>query len=117
MAREKDVSSGERDVLTNPRRPYPMSNTHPPSFMERVRALKGEHTLCFLDDGKTRALRAEPNAHGSIFTVTCRKCRASWTLTISEQDSVELDAYARQQKEREQQQPTQGEGDGPTTRD
>ena len=88
-----------------------MSNENTsPSFMARVLALKSEHGLCAIerDGAKVAALHAVTSANH--ITLHCGNCRARWALTITPEDSQQLQDYVDQQRER------RSEGDGPSTR-
>jgi hypothetical protein len=76
-----------------------MSNeTQPPSFMERVRALKAEHGLCAVEQNGQKVAALHAVTTDDRVTLRCERCRASWTLTITQDDAQELQEYVEKQR-------------------
>jgi hypothetical protein len=86
-----------------------MSKNTPASFMEKVRALKAEHALCVIERSGAKVAALHAVTSDNHITLHCDNCRAIWTLTITPQDSRQLQDYVDQQRE-------QGEGDGASER-
>jgi hypothetical protein len=76
-----------------------MSNSNSPSFMERVRAIKAEHSLCVIERNGAKVAALHAVTSDNHITLHCDKCRAIWTLTITPEDSRQLQEYVDQQRE------------------
>jgi hypothetical protein len=87
-----------------------MSKSNSPSFMDRVLALKSEHRLCAIERNGAKVAALHAVTSDNHITLHCDKCRAIWTLTITPEDSRQLQEYVDQQQERQSPQHG-GEGD------
>jgi hypothetical protein len=77
-----------------------MSNeTQPPSFMDRVRALRSEHTLCAMQRNGQKVAALHAVTSDDRITLYCDRCRASWSLTITPDDARQLQEYVDERRQ------------------
>ena len=77
-----------------------MSNENTPaSFMDRVRALKSDHSLCVIERSGAKVAALHALTNDERITLRCERCRASWTLTITPADAAELQRYLDERRQ------------------